>query len=226
MSNTIPRFSPTLYKRISDAMDINTVIVDYVVDGIVQAVMFAKGHPSSPTRASQLPEYAPFKLYVSSVLRSLRVRLDTIFVAFVFVDRLKLEDLFKNEELACEKMFISSLMLAKRFTGKLLPQNRKWALYSCIFGKVDIDTLEYDALMALDFELEVEKSDVVLHQEAFAKMALSNSRYYPSRGKARFLPLSVFSYSSPQWEGRPQTKLTPQRWWKRWLSSKPQTVVA
>ncbi|KAL4073361.1 hypothetical protein V8B97DRAFT_230395 [Scleroderma yunnanense] len=220
------RFSPTLYKLISDEVDINMAIVDYVVDCIVEAVKFTEGHPRSPTRASQLIEYAIFKLYVASVLRASGTNLDTIFIALAFVNRLKLEEPFGKQELACEKMFIGSLILAKKFTEKCSLQDRKWTLCSRIFGKADIDTLENDALTALDFELEVEKGEVVLHQVAFSKMALGDIRYYRPGGQLHASPPSVFSYSSAHWKGRSQTNLTPRRWWKAWLSSKLQTAVA
>lgn len=139
VSNNVPRFSPDLHRLVSNQANVKTAIVgtlmflpaiqaktkrdtslDYVVDCIVEAVRFTKGCPPSSVRPSQLRDCSMFKTYVASVLHKVSAKLDTIFLALVYVDLFKFEGLFKDEELACEKMFLGSLILAKRVSTHFL----------------------------------------------------------------------------------------------------------
>ncbi|EMD38255.1 hypothetical protein CERSUDRAFT_113418 [Gelatoporia subvermispora B] len=147
-------------------LGISREFIEYVVDCVVETVDYAMGRPSSSRRGrspSRNTEHAKFTAFVTDVIQKAEVKLASLLVTLVYIDRAKPHIQIALEQWACERVFLGALIVANKYVNDSTLKNVHWALCTGVFGKRDIGRIEREFLDVLDFELGVQESDILSH---------------------------------------------------------------
>ncbi|CCL98768.1 uncharacterized protein FIBRA_00773 [Fibroporia radiculosa] len=150
-------------------VDLSRNFIEYIVDAVVDTVDYALGRPTSSSRGRSLsrrPEHVKFSNFVADVIHKAEVKLPSLLVTLVYINRAKPHLQIALEQWACERVFLGALIVANKYLNDSTLKNVHWALCTGVFGKRDIGRIEREFLDVLDFELGVSEADILVHHSA------------------------------------------------------------
>ncbi|KAJ7910012.1 hypothetical protein B0H13DRAFT_1616098 [Mycena leptocephala] len=152
---------------------VDTNVIKYVVDCVVETVNYSMGHTHCGSRASRRTRgrstfpapLVKFTSLVSTVLACAQTRPATLLVALVYISRVRSHLCIEHAAWILERVFLGALICADKYTNDSTLKNAHWAL--CIPGRVfskrDIGRIEREFLVVLDWELGVRETDLLAH---------------------------------------------------------------
>ena len=113
-------------------------------------------------QASNVP---PLIDFVSSVLERSEVRPAVLFLATLYLDRLRQRLPSTARGLPCtrHRVFVSALIVAYKYLNDISIKNKNWARISKVFSLDEINLMERQFLDLLNFELNFGESDIRLY---------------------------------------------------------------
>lgn len=197
-------------------LDINRTLIDHLVRETTEAADRALGRPvasrgRSDRRSKKRSDFADF---IAKVLHAADVKIGTVLVTLVYIQRSKPHLSIETEDWALHRVFLGALVLASKYTNDSTLKNVHWATCTGLFGKRDIARIEREFLDVLDWELSVSESDILnLHDSLMALYPLrrftrSQKRFMPSVKAVFSRPDSDSENSSPASSPAPSTPST------------------
>jgi len=131
--------------------------------------------PSTPPTTSY-PEIPSLDRFIAQVIRRSNVQVPTLMTTLVYLHRLKskLPPVAKGLRCTVHRIFLASLILSAKNLNDSSPKNKHWAEYtfsssfpSFGFNVTEVNLMEKQLLFLLDWDLNINTSDLYTHFEPF-----------------------------------------------------------
>ncbi|KAJ1679698.1 PHO85 cyclin-1, partial [Spiromyces aspiralis] len=117
--------------------------------------------PSDSTAASP-SGVAPLNCFIANLVERSRVQAGTLICTLVYLNRLKqrLPKDARGMECTCHRIFLAALIITGKYLNDTSPKNKYWARYSNAFSVPEVNLMETQLLLLLDFELRISIEDL------------------------------------------------------------------
>lgn len=178
-------------------LEINRSLIDHLVRETIEAADQALGRPvasrgRSDRRSKKRSDFADF---IAKVLHAADVKIGTVLVTLVYIQRSKPHLSIETEDWALHRVFLGALILASKYTNDSTLKNVHWATCTGLFGKRDIARIEREFLDVLDWELSVSESDLLNLHDSLVALLYPHRRSI--RSQKRFMPSVKAVFSRP-----------------------------
>jgi len=156
-------------------------VVDYIVNSVIETVHVAFAYSSvepSRKKLSQEEKRANLFRFVARMIKLADMKMPTVLVALVYIERAKDCLRIATEELAYERVFLGALMTASKYTQDSCLRNTHWAICTGFWSIRDVGHIEREFLDVLDFELSFTEDDILSH---YAPLTAAAQQTRPSR---------------------------------------------
>ncbi|KAI8581759.1 hypothetical protein K450DRAFT_230994 [Umbelopsis ramanniana AG] len=154
---------------------INSKITLLVVDKLREAIRCSNQRlEDSFTRRRASPLYEvlksinapyvpPLSVFIKDLVRRSNVSTGTVIVSLVYIDRLqkKLPEATQGIHCACHRVFLAALILSAKTLNDSSPKNRHWARYANCFPLAEVNLMERQLFLLLDYDLSVSENDLL-----------------------------------------------------------------
>lgn len=126
--------------------------------------------------AIRQPPLPTLEQFITSLVDRSHVQVPTLMSALVYLERLKLKlpPVAKGVRCTVHRIFLASLILAAKYLNDSSPKNKHWARYSIVrgfegfgFSLTEVNLMEKQLLMLLDWDLRITQDDLYTHLEPF-----------------------------------------------------------
>lgn len=123
------------------------------------ATMPSASPPPLPGQV-QLP---PLREFITNLVRKSHLHTGTFLATLVYLERLrkKLHSVAKGMPCTCHRVFLSTLIVTAKYVNDTSPKNRHWARYSSVFSVAEVNLMEKQLLVLLDFHLSISMDELL-----------------------------------------------------------------
>ncbi|KAI8577723.1 hypothetical protein K450DRAFT_250522 [Umbelopsis ramanniana AG] len=129
----------------------------------------------------------PLREFITNLVRKSGLHTGTFLATLVYLDRLRqsLYTVAKGMPCTCHRVFLSTLIITAKYVNDTSPKNRHWARYSSVFSVAEVNLMEKQLLVLLDFHLSITMDEFVKNIAYFltpeeTQTPVSQQRYsYP-----------------------------------------------
>jgi len=121
-----------------------------------------------PPRPSQV-QVPPLRQFITDLAQKSSLHTGTLLATLVYLERLrqKLHAVAKGMPCTCHRVFLSTLIITAKYVNDTSPKNRHWARYSSVFSVDEVNLMEKQLLVLLDFQLNISMDELLQHIEFF-----------------------------------------------------------
>ncbi|KAG2188756.1 hypothetical protein INT44_003895 [Umbelopsis vinacea] len=136
----------------------------------------------------------PLREFITNLVRKSGLHTGTFLATLVYLDRLRqsLYTVAKGMPCTCHRVFLSTLIITAKYVNDTSPKNRHWAKYSSVFSVAEVNLMEKQLLVLLDFHLSITMDEFVKNisyfltpEEVHSPVSQHRSSYPPSSAPSK-----------------------------------------
>ncbi|KAG2182540.1 hypothetical protein INT43_007471 [Umbelopsis isabellina] len=118
--------------------------------------------PPPPLRPGQV-QVPPLRDFIANLVKRSRLQTGTFLSTLVYLERLRLKlgSVAQGMPCTCHRIFLATLIVTAKYVNDTSPKNRHWARYSSVFSVAEVNLMEKQLLVLLDFHLSITIDDLL-----------------------------------------------------------------
>eukprot|EP00158_Paraphelidium_tribonemae_P003219 Partr_v1_DN25969_c1_g1_i3_m68463 putative Cyclin-dependent protein kinase len=117
--------------------------------------------------------FPPLTTFIRQLIGRSEVKAPVIFLATVYLDRLRTKLPQTARGLPCtrHRVFLAALIVAQKYLNDIIIKNRVWASLTDLFPLGEVNLMERQFLLLVDFNLNFNQSDIAEYCMNFEQIA-------------------------------------------------------
>ncbi|KAI8576542.1 hypothetical protein K450DRAFT_256707 [Umbelopsis ramanniana AG] len=118
---------------------------------------------TAATTSSYQIDIPPLEEFIRYVVKRSNVQTGTLLASLVYTARLqrKLVAVAKGLACTCHRIFLATLIVTSKYLNDTSPKNKHWARYAVIFSVPEINLMEKQLLLLLEYNLRISQDELL-----------------------------------------------------------------
>lgn len=113
--------------------------------------------PDAPAPLPGQVQVPPLRDFIAHLAQRSSLHTGTFLATLVYLERLRkrLNSVARGMPCTCHRVFLATLIVTAKYVNDTSPKNRHWARYSSVFSVAEVNLMEKQLLLLLDFHLSI-----------------------------------------------------------------------